>query len=166
MRWSRRKPLHNKHHLLREKGLREVTSAMAKTNVKAQHSKLVARARTLRQRQTDAEKILWYHLRNRRLGGHKFRRQHPIGRYIVDYFCDAAHLVVELDGGGHNEPRQIAYDQVRTSWFEKQGLQVLRFWNDDVLTDTDKVLEAILGAIQNFTSPCPSPRRRGDADRT
>lgn len=139
---------------------------MANKHEKAQPDELLARARRLRQRQTEAEKLLWYHLRNKRLGGYKFRRQHPIGGYIVDFCCDGAHLVVELDGGGHNEPGQIGYDHIRTSKLEERGLHVLRFWNDDVLTDTNQVLEIILATIENLTSPCPSPRRRGDADCT
>ena len=115
---------------------------MAKKHEKVKSDELVVRARRLRQRQTEAEKLLWYHLRNKRLGGYKFRRQHPIGGYIVDFFCDAAHLVVELDGGGHNEPGQIDYDHIRTSKLEERGLHVLRFWNDDVLTDTNQVLDS------------------------
>ena len=132
---------------------------------KTKPDKLIVQARRLRQRQTEAEKLLWYHLRNKRLGGYKFRRQHPFDTYIVDFFCDAARLVIEIDGGGHTEPSQMAYDHERTSRLEELGLRVMRFWNDDVLTNTNQVLEAILEAVQYFTSPWPSPPRRGDSDR-
>lgn len=98
------------------------------------------------------------HLRARRLGGHKFRRQHTVDKYIVDFFCDDARLVIELDGGGHNEPRQKNYDNCRTVALEELDLRVLRFWNDEVLLNTELVLEAILEAVENFPSPCPSPR--------
>ena len=135
---------------------------MTSDQEKAKPDKLIVRARRLRQRQTEAEKLLWFHLRNKRLGGYKFRRQHPIDTYIVDFFCDAARIVIEIDGGGHTEPSQIAYDNERTSQLEELGLRVMRFWNDDVLTNTNQVLEVILEAV---ASPCPSPRRRGDSDR-
>ncbi len=123
----------------------------------------VGRARRLRRRQTDAESPLWHHLRARRLGDRKFRRQHTITKYIVDFYCDDARLVVELDGGGHNEPRQQDYDRQRTRALEELGLRVLRFWNDEVLLHTEQVLEVILEALENVPSPCPSPRRRGDS---
>ena len=123
----------------------------------------VARARHLRRRQTDAERRLWHHLRTRRLGGHKFRRQHTIGKYIVDFYCEDARLVIELDGGGHNEPQQKAYDKRRTSTLEQLGLTVLRFWNHELLLNTEQVLEVILEALENVPSPCPSPRGRGDS---
>ena len=118
----------------------------------------VARARHLRRRQTDAERRLWHRLRTRRLGGHKFRRQHSIGKYIVDFYCEDARLVIELDGGGHNEPQQKAYDKRRTSTLEQLGLTVLRFWNHELLLNTEQVLEVILEALENVPSPCPSPR--------
>jgi len=126
--------------------------------------KNVGRARRLRKRQTDAERCLWQHLRARRLGGHKFRRQHTVDKYIVDFFCDDARLVIELDGGGHNEPRQKDYDNCRTLKLEELDLRVLRFWNDEVLLNIELVLEVILEAVENVPSPCPSPRRRGDSD--
>lgn len=138
---------------------------MTNDQEKARPDKRIVRARRLRRRQTEAEKLLWYHLRNKRLVGYKFRRQHPIETYIVDFFCDAARLVIEIDGGGHTEPSQRAYDNERTSRLEELGLRVMRFWNDDVLTNTNQVLEVILEDLEYFTSPCPSPRRRGDSDR-
>jgi len=113
----------------------------------------IVRARQLRRRQTDAEKLLWSHMRARRLGGYKFRRQHPVGPFVVDFYCEAARLVIELDGGGHNEPDQRVYDQERTRILEQLGLRVVRFWNNDVLVATEWVLEAILSALEVSTSP-------------
>lgn len=92
---------------------------------------------------TDAERRLWSRLRSRDLGGVKFRRQVPIGRYVADFACVAAMLVVELDGGQH-EPGGGA---ARTSELQRLGWRVLRFWNDAVLRDTDAVLTRILAAL-------------------
>jgi len=118
----------------------------------------VDRARGLRADQTDAEQLLWYHLRNQRLQGWKFRRQHEIGPYIADFLCPDAGLIVELDGGQHGE--QMAYDEARTRKLQEEGYRVLRFWNNEVLKNTDSVLEAILEALASpDPSPRPSPRR-------
>ena len=124
----------------------------------------VDRARRLRVAQTDAEQRLWRHLRNRSLEGWKFRRQHEVGPFIVDFVCSDSGLVVELDGGQHGE--QMAYDESRTQKLQEMGYRVLRFWNNDVLTNTDSVLEAILEALASpgplppfGGSPQPSPRR-------
>jgi very-short-patch-repair endonuclease len=103
---------------------------------------LLAWARELRQPQTPAERKLWARLRDRQLGGLKFRRQHPIGRFIVDFYCAGCGLVVEVDGDTHAE--QVEYDQARTAWLEAQGYHVIRFANRDVHQQTDAVLEAIL----------------------
>jgi len=126
---------------------------MAKEKAKSSPEELISRARQLRRDQTDAEKRLWYHLRARRLGGHKFRRQHPVGPYIADFYCEAARLVVEVDGGGHNEPGQRVYDQRRTEVLAGFGIRVVRFWNNEVLVQTEAVLEAILSALDNAPSP-------------
>lgn len=116
------------------------------------------KARALRGAGTDAERELWYHLRAGRLNGLKFRRQHPIPPYIVDFCCEAAKLVVELDGSQHDE----ITDQARTRFLEAQGLKVLRFWDNDVLQQTEAVLEAILGAAGNRTlTPTPLPEGEG-----
>ena len=112
-------------------------------------------ARRLRVDMTDAERMLWRHLRNRELTGFKFRRQYPIGRYIVDFICLEAGLVVELDGGQH------AYspsDALRTRTLEQQGYLVLRFWNNEALMQTDAVLAAIFDAV-SVRCPHPSPLR-------
>ena len=101
-------------------------------------------ARGLRSGGTDAERMLWRHLRNRGLMGNKFRRQRPVGRYIVDFICLEAGLVVELDGGQH---ASSAADAVRTRTLQQQGYRVVRFWNNEVMTQTDAVLAAILDAM-------------------
>ena len=111
-------------------------------------------ARRLRRDQTDAEQKLWGRLRDRQLCGAKFRRQHPIGVFIVDFCCPQRKLVVELDGGQHAEP--LAADQERSRFLEGQGYRVLRFWNHDVLTHTDAVLERIaeaLGSLRHHQNP-------------
>ncbi len=98
-------------------------------------------ARELRSHQTDAEQLLWGVLRAKRFLDLKFRRQHPIGRYILDFYCDELKLAIELDGGQHAE--QQTYDQARTTFLEGQGIHVLRYWNNQVLGETDAVLQAI-----------------------
>jgi len=103
------------------------------------------RARDLRRDPTEAERALWKHLRLRQLHGHKFRRQQPLGRYIVDFVCLEKRLIVELDGGHHAE--QVASDIERTAWLEAQGFRVMRFWNHDVLRDIEAVKEVIRGAL-------------------
>jgi very-short-patch-repair endonuclease len=108
---------------------------------------LVARARELRKQATDAEALLWRHLRNRRLGGFKFRRQQPLGSFVLDFYCEEAKLAVELDGGGHAEKRQARYDASRTAWLGEQGIRVVRFWDSEVLKDTKAVLEEILRVL-------------------
>jgi len=112
------------------------------------------RAKALRAASTDAESLLWYHLRDRRLAGHKFRRQRPIGPYFADFACLEAHLVIELDGGQHVDATE--YDQRRAGFMAGEGFRVLRFWNNEVLTQTDAVREKILAALQE-THPHPNP---------
>jgi very-short-patch-repair endonuclease len=97
----------------------------------------IARARKLRSNLTDAESILWRHLRFRQIDGYKFRRQRPIGHYIVDFVCLEKKLVIEVDGGQHNG--EATYDARRDRWLRAQGYEVLRFWNDEVLTKIDGV---------------------------
>ncbi len=105
----------------------------------------IPRARHLRRTMTDAERLLWRHLRGRQLGGHKFRRQVPVGRYIADFLCQEARLIVELDGGQHAE--RADYDDKRTAVLESLGYRVIRFWNTDVLANTDGVLTTILNEL-------------------
>jgi very-short-patch-repair endonuclease len=90
-------------------------------------------ARQLRSTATDAEIRLWSRLRRKQLNGFRFRRQHPIGAYIVDFFCPEAKLIVEVDGGQHNVEEEK--DEKRTSWLEERGYRVIRFWNNDVLSN-------------------------------
>ncbi len=91
---------------------------------------------------TDVERLLWSRLRMKQLGGCKFRRQSPIGLYIVDFVCYQKKLIIELDGGQHAENED--YDKKRTDWLEGQGFTVVRFWNTDVLNNIDGVLESVM----------------------
>ena len=120
-----------------------------------------ARARALRHESTPAEKILWRDLRNRRFAGYKFRRQHPVGPFITDFYCAALALVIELDGESHLGKEQP--DRVRQDWFEANGFKVLRFWNDAIYDDHEAVQEAIwqecerLKAQMHPSPPTPLP---------
>ena len=102
-----------------------------------------ARARELRQEMTGAETCLWKELRNSKLGGNKFRRQHPINIYIADFYCHKKRIVVEVDGGIHKRRENREYDENRTTDLERFGIQVLRFTNEEVLVQTEKVLYKI-----------------------
>ncbi|HJQ57703.1 MAG TPA: DUF559 domain-containing protein [Vineibacter sp.] len=104
------------------------------------------RARVLRHDGTDAERRLWGMLRNRRLGGFKFRRQYAIGNYIADFACVEMRLVVELDGGQHADA--MDYDASRSCWLGKNGYRVLRLWNSDLMSDAEVVRDAIWTALQ------------------
>ena len=106
--------------------------------------RLKSSARHLRRAATDAERRLWTSLRRRQLGGYRFFRQRPIGRYIVDFYCPVARLVVEVDGGQHFDRENRARDERRTRELEARGLRVLRFDNRQVLRHTTDVLEEIL----------------------
>lgn len=99
------------------------------------------RARDLRSNQTGAEGLLWMHLRNRQLNNLKFRRQHPIGNYIVDFYCAEVGVIVEIDGDTHLD--RVEYDQNRTEWLERQRLRVIRFSNQDVYENPAEVLTLI-----------------------
>ena len=88
---------------------------------------------------TDAERKLWSPLRDRQIDGLKFRRQHPIGQYVLDFLCEERRLAVELDGSQHTAEK----DAVRTAWLADHGIRILRFWNNDVLTNLSGVLETI-----------------------
>ena len=113
------------------------------------------RARRLRRNPTDAEKKLWSLLRRKQLSGYRFRRQVPIGPYVVDFACLAAHLVIEVDGGQH--ALSVERDKERTTWLEARGYKVVRFWNNEVLGNPDGVLQTILSALENQTPPHPIP---------
>jgi very-short-patch-repair endonuclease len=103
-------------------------------------------ARSLRKNPTNAEHLLWQHLRRRRLAGFRFRRQHSIGPYICDFACLEAAIVVELDGSQHVE--QSDYDERRDAFLRSQGYRVLRFWNNDVLVQINVILETIFEALR------------------
>jgi very-short-patch-repair endonuclease len=103
------------------------------------------KARGLRQSSTDAERRMWSALRDRRLLRFKFRRQHPIGHYVVDFACTEYRLVIEIDGGQHSES---AADIRRTAGLESQGWKLIRFWNNDVLGNTNGVVETILRTLE------------------
>jgi len=131
------------------------------------------RARKLRNVSTDAESKLWNRLRGRALGGHKFVRQSPIGPFIVDFVCRERQLIVEVDGGQHAASTS---DVVRDKWLADHHYRVLRFWNNDVLKNTDGVLQSIAAALAE-TPPHPtssrcrvrkstSPRKRGEVKNT
>ena len=107
-------------------------------------------AKALRRRMTDAEQILWRQLRAHRLGGMKFKRQQPIGPFVVDFVCFDSRLVIEVDGGQHQDNEK---DRVRDAWLEEQGFQVVRLWNNLVLSE----LEAVLETISALCTPLPRP---------
>ena len=112
--------------------------------------RLVRFARELRRNSTDADRLLWRHFRAKRFASTKFKRQATIGPYIVDFVCFDRKLIVELDGSQH-----LDEDSGRQGWLEGQGFDVLRFWNNDVLTNTDAVLTQTL--VRLSPSPRPSP---------
>lgn len=116
----------------------------------------LAFARQLRASQTDAENRLWLHLRARRLGGLKFRRQQPIGVYVVDFFCPERRLIVELDGGQHQD--QAEYDETRDAWLKSEGYAVLRYWNNEIMENLEGVLEGIGRVAGIFAEAPPSPQ--------
>ena len=102
-------------------------------------------ARALRKNSTQAERRLWRALRLRQIRDVKFRRQQPVGNYIADFACLERRLIVEVDGGQH--ALRVDYDKRRTRWLESRGYVVLRYWNNDVLANTDGVVQAILDAV-------------------
>jgi very-short-patch-repair endonuclease len=110
------------------------------------------RARELRQSSTLAEKALWKRLRNRQLSGFKFRRQHPIERFIVDFYCAEARLVIEIDGGIHKT--QVEADTVRSDVLAERGYRVIRFTNEQVIKGIDQVL-SIIQSVCLASSPLP-----------
>ena len=109
------------------------------------------RARQLRKNSTEAENHLWKFIRCRSLGGYRFKRQVPVGNYIADFLCSWKKLIVKLDGGQHDEHH--GYDEVRTKFLNAMGYRVLRFWNHDVLTETEEILEIILNELNKAQKP-------------
>jgi len=117
-------------------------------------------ALNLRKSMTDAERVLWYNLRDRRLGGWKFRRQHAVGPFIVDFVCLEKKLVIEVDGGQHAE--MIVQDDNRTEYLSKSGYRVVRFWNNQVLQETEAVLQVILDEVSEEAPSHPDPLPQGE----
>lgn len=121
------------------------------------------RAKSLRKKMTDAELIVWEHVRNRKIG-FKFRRQHPIGKYIVDFYCHELKLVIEVDGEIHNFPEQKEWDDARTENMHLKEITVIRFTNDEVLNNITKVITEIVCICKALSSP-PSPPGEGSGVR-
>ena len=113
----------------------------------------IDRRRALRQRSADAEALLWKHLRDRRFEGFKFRRQHPCGPYILDFYCAQSRLAIELDGGQHYELSAQAYDARRTALLNREGITVVRFPTDLVFRDLNAMLEYIAAVLGEDPSP-------------
>lgn len=136
--------------------------------VRARHfytEKTLAYSKDLRKNMTDAEQTLWFYLRNNQLAGYKFRRQEAIDNYIVDFVCYKKKLIIELDGGQHNDEQNIEQDKIRQNYLEQQGFKILRFWNDNIFNNIEGVLDTILKNLE------PSPlagegRVRGSAETT
>ncbi len=122
-------------------------------------------ARRLRLNQTDAEARLWRRLRNWPIQGTHFRRQVPIGPYIVDFACMAAHLVIEMDGSQHGVGENVMRDEARTRWLQAAGYRVIRFWNNDLVNNMDGVLESIYAAVHGSTIAEPMPFKHKRRER-
>jgi len=122
-----------------------------------------SRARELRNNPTDAERLLWRQLRFWQLEGYKFRRQQPLGRYIVDFVCLEKRVVIEVDGGQHSQ----RVDAERDAWLRNEGFIVLRFWNNEVLKDIDAVKEVVLKSLQStpYLNPSPQGGRKTSGNR-
>ena len=108
-------------------------------------------ARELRNRTTEAEQKLWALLRNRQLDGKKFRRQHAIANYVVDFYCHECKLAIELDGNFHTEAASKEYDKSRTALLNELEITVLRFWNEEVIKNPEEVLQKISGHLKQST---------------
>jgi len=130
--------------------------------MRGHNEKSIRIARKLRANQTDAETVLWNGIRNRQIDGHKFVRQQPISGYICDFVCREKMLVIEVDGGQHNESKA---DEIRDRRLKEEGYKVIRFWNNDVLGNIEGVLTAIQIELRGESpSPQPSPRKSGERE--
>ena len=124
----------------------------------------IERARQLRQRETWAEKLMWRWLRDRRFSRYKFRRQHPVGDYVLDFFCEEAELNIELDGSQHGCPEQREHDGRREQFLKSRGIKTLRFWNSRLRRDTQIIRDIIFNELQaraphplpDYTKPSPT----------
>lgn len=131
-----------------------------KTPVWKVPARLRSSARKLRRNSTDAERLLWFELRDHRLNGVGFKRQVPIGSYIADFVCHSAKLIIEIDGGQHFSDIYERKDASRTAALEARGFSVLRFTNTDVMTNRDSVIEVIAAAVAARTPTPALPRKR------
>ena len=114
------------------------------------------RARCLRRNATDCERILWRELRDRKFADYKFRRQHPVDPYVLDFYCPALKFAIELDGSGHDSRLREAHDKKREKFLSEQGIATVRFWNHQVRDELDSVLEAIWSALEDrICNPSP-----------
>jgi very-short-patch-repair endonuclease len=120
------------------------------------------RARSLRQNMTEAERRLWQILRSHQMKGYKFRRQVPIGRYVADFVCHEARLIVEIDGGQHD--RSSCREAARTEFLQNEGYRILRFWNNDVVANLDGVHQTIAGELRRITPTQTLPHHGGGPD--
>lgn len=107
------------------------------------NKRLIPLAKNLRKKATDAERLLWRYLRAKQMEGIKFRRQEPVGNYIVDFICFDRRIIIEIDGGQHARDENVNKDKERDEWLRNQGFKVLRFWNNDVLNNINGVWEVI-----------------------
>ncbi len=127
----------------------------------------LAFCKQLRSHLTSAEQTLWYLLRDRRFLGLKFRRQHSVPPYVLDFYCDAIKLAIELDGGQHNETAAEQRDEKRSVYLHERGIEVLRYWNHEVLNETESVLEDLMQRAQlraKSLTPTPLPEGEGNAE--
>ena len=132
--------------------------------VRARHfytEKTLAYSKDLRKNMTDAEQTLWFYLRNNQLAGYKFRRQEAIDNYIGDFVCYKKKLIIELDGGQHNDEQNIEQDKIRQNYLEQQGFKILRFWNDNIFNNIEGVLDTILKNLE--PSPLAADLRTDDS---
>lgn len=121
---------------------------------------MVPRSRQLRRNETEAESCLWEVLRNRQLHGFKFRRQHQVGGYIVDFYCHEAQLVIECDGPIHETNENWQHDQARSAYMVGYGLRVLRFTNNEVLNNTETVLRKVAQFLVGTNIDAPSKKQK------
>jgi very-short-patch-repair endonuclease len=121
--------------------------------------------KALRHNPTEAEKKLWYHLRNRKALDAKFRRQQSFGPYILDFYCTESKLAIELDGGQHAKAKGIAQDEQRDEYLREEGVTVLRFWNNQLFDEFEGVLDMIYATLERLT-PHPNPLPQGERERS